>query len=79
MSNQTTFANLFSTESKTSTNLLTRKEAALYLGVTESTLAVWACEKRYGLPYVKMGRLAKYRQADLDAFIKQRTITQQSI
>jgi excisionase family DNA binding protein len=54
--------------------LLTRKEAAHYLGVTESTLAVWACTKRYNLTYVKVGRLVKYRRADLDAFISRRTI-----
>lgn len=54
--------------------LLTRRQAADYLGVTPRTLAVWACSKRYQLPYVKVGRLVKYRQEDLDAFIEQRTI-----
>ncbi len=53
--------------------LFTRREAANYLGVGESTLAVWACVGRYDLPYVKIGRLAKYRKADLDAFIEKRT------
>lgn len=57
--------------------LLTRFEAAEYLGVTEKTLAVWACVKRYNLPYVKIGRLAKYRRSDLDAFIARRTVMQQ--
>lgn len=56
--------------------LLTRKEAAQYLGVTESTLAVWACVKRYDLAYVKVGRLAKYRLVDLNAFLARRTIMQ---
>ncbi len=56
--------------------LLTRKEAADYLGVTESTLAVWACTKRYDLTYVKVGRLAKYRLADLNVFIANRTVAQ---
>ena len=55
-------------------DLLTRKEAAKYLGVAERTLAVWACTKRWGLPMVKIGRLAKYRKADLDAFIARRTV-----
>ena len=55
-------------------DLLTRKEAARYLGVSARTLAVWACTKRWGLPMVKIGRLAKYRKADLDAFIEQRTV-----
>ncbi|WP_010302578.1 helix-turn-helix domain-containing protein [Candidatus Odyssella thessalonicensis] len=52
--------------------LLTRKEAAKYLGTTESTLAVWACTKRYQLPMVKIGRLVKYRLSDLENFIESR-------
>lgn len=53
--------------------LLNRKEAADFLGVTEHTLAVWACNKRYNLPYVKVGRLVKYRYADLLTFIERNT------
>jgi excisionase family DNA binding protein len=49
--------------------LLSRKEAAKYLGLSEQTLAIWKCTKRYDLPFVKIGRLIKYRKADLDAFI----------
>ena len=49
--------------------LLTRDQAAQYLGVKSTTLAVWACTKRYNLSFVKVGRLCKYRLADLDAFI----------
>jgi len=49
--------------------LLSRREAASYLGVTEQTLAIWKCTGRYSLPCVKIGRLVKYRQSDLDAFI----------
>jgi excisionase family DNA binding protein len=54
--------------------LLTRKEAAAYLGVKEDTLAVWACNKRYDLSMIKVGRLVKYKQSHLDAFLKKRTI-----
>jgi excisionase family DNA binding protein len=53
--------------------LLTRKQAADFLGVKEHTLAVWACNKRYTLPYVKVGRLVKYRYSDLLNFVEQRT------
>lgn len=53
-------------------DLITRKEAADYLGVKEGTLAIWACTNRYNLPYIKMGRLVKYRLTDLDAFIESR-------
>jgi len=41
--------------------LLSRKEAADYLGVTEQTLAIWKCTGRYNLAYVKIGRLVKYK------------------
>lgn len=54
--------------------LLSRKEAAYYLNVTEGTLAVWLSTKRYNLPVVKIGRLAKYRKSDLDSFISSRIV-----
>lgn len=54
--------------------LLTRADAAAYLGVSKGTLEVWACTKRYPLPYVKVGRLVKYRLSDLQAFVASRTI-----
>lgn len=50
--------------------LLTRREAAAYLGVSEQTLAIWKCTGRYNLPYLKVGRLVKYEVADLEAFLK---------
>ena len=54
--------------------LLSREQAAEYLGVKEQTLAVWGTTRRYSLPFVKVGRLAKYRLADLDSFIARRTV-----
>lgn len=50
--------------------LLTRREAATYLGISEQTLAIWKCTGRYNLPYIKIGRLVKYKKSDLDAFIE---------
>jgi len=61
--------------SKAKSNLLTRPEAAEYLGVTPQTLAVWASTRRYDLAFTKIGRLVKYRLSDLDAFIESRLIT----
>ena len=60
-------------------DLLTRKEAAEYLRISASTLAIWASVKRYNLPYVKVGRSTKYRVADLEEFLRQRTVTQQQV
>ena len=54
--------------------LLTREQAAAYLGVSPRTLAVWKCTGRYGLPVCKVGRLVKYRRSDLDAFIQRNVI-----
>ena len=56
-----------------SNTLLNRKDAAEYLGVKRSTLEVWACEKRYKLKYIKVGRLVRYRKSDLDEFLESRT------
>jgi hypothetical protein len=52
--------------------LLSRKEAAAYLGVAETTLAIWKSTGRYSVPVYKIGRLAKYKKVDLDAFIAAR-------
>ena len=60
--------------SQFSRSLLSRKEAAEYLGVAEQTLAIWKCTQRYALPVVKVGRLAKYRKIDLDEFIRSRVV-----
>lgn len=54
--------------------LVTRQDAAAYLGVKPHTLAVWACTRRHPLPFVRVGRLVKYRKADLEAFIARNTM-----
>jgi excisionase family DNA binding protein len=54
--------------------LLSRREAARLLGVSESTLAGWKCNGRGSIPCVKIGRLVKYRRADLDAFIERQRV-----
>jgi excisionase family DNA binding protein len=63
-----------STVSPPSSSLLTRREAAAFLGVKEQTLAVWATTRRYHLPMVKVGSLCRYRLADLEAFLQSRTV-----
>lgn len=54
--------------------LLESLEAAEYLGVSPGTLEVWRSTKRYYLPYIKVGRLVKYRLSDLDDFLESRTV-----
>lgn len=58
--------------------LLSREEAAELLGVKPQTLAKWVSDGNFDLPLVKVGRLAKYRPADIDAFISRNTISGES-
>ncbi len=53
----------------TNNALMTRRDAAFYLGIKEQTLALWAHARRYDLPYYKIGRTVKYKLEDLDRFI----------
>lgn len=53
--------------------LLTQEEAAVLVGVKPSTLQIWRVTGRYGLPYVKSGRLVRYRESDVLAFLDRRT------
>ncbi|OGT11441.1 MAG: hypothetical protein A2X77_04425 [Gammaproteobacteria bacterium GWE2_42_36] len=53
--------------------ILSREEAAKFLGVSRGTLDVWASTRRYPLPVVKVGRLSKYRLSDLLKFLDERT------
>jgi hypothetical protein len=50
--------------------LISRAETAQMLGVKESTLAVWACTKRYGLDYIKIGSRAMYQLDDVLKFVE---------
>ena len=52
--------------------LLTAEQVAELLGVTTHTLAVWRSTGRYNLPYVKSGRLVRYRESDVHNFIEKR-------
>lgn len=53
--------------------LFSPKRAAKYLGVVENTLSVWRSTGRYDLPYIKVGRLVKYRLSDLQEFLARNT------
>lgn len=49
--------------------LLSPKAVAELLGVSPQTLAVWRCNQRYDLPFVKIGRMVRYRPEDIERFI----------
>jgi len=52
--------------------LLDHTQAAAALGVRPGTLSVWRCTGRYALPYLKVGRLVRYRAGDLLAWLETR-------
>ncbi|MEW8288228.1 MAG: helix-turn-helix domain-containing protein [Candidatus Thiodiazotropha endolucinida] len=52
--------------------LFTPEEVSELLGVTTHTLAVWRSEGRYNFPYIKTGRLVRYREEDVMRFIEER-------
>jgi len=54
--------------------LLNTVAAAKLLAIDPETLANWRAAGRYTLPFVKVGRLVRYRPADLTAFIASRTV-----
>lgn len=54
------------------------KQAALALGVKPNTLAIWRSTGRYSLPFLKVGRLVKYRISDLAEFLYRRTASHTS-
>jgi predicted site-specific integrase-resolvase len=55
--------------------LLTPDQAAERMGLKPQTLAVWRTTGRYGLPYIRAGRLIRYAAADIDAFLAGRRQT----
>ncbi len=63
-----------STVCSSRSELLTRDEAAAFLGIKPQTLAVWLSAGRYSLPCIKVGRLVRYRLRDLEAFLESRTV-----
>jgi hypothetical protein len=54
--------------------LLTPEEAALAIGVTPGTLAIWRCTRRYRLSWIKVGRKVRYRQDDIEIFLNSRRV-----
>jgi predicted DNA-binding transcriptional regulator AlpA len=54
--------------------LLTPNQASEILGLSTQTLAIWRCNKRYNLSYVKVGRFVRYRYADIQAFIQSQIV-----
>jgi predicted DNA-binding transcriptional regulator AlpA len=54
--------------------LLTPAQTSEFLGMSTQTLAIWRCNKRYNLNYVKVGRYVRYRFSDILRFIDDQTV-----
>jgi excisionase family DNA binding protein len=52
---------------------LNNEEAAKYLGLKAATLNKWRVYGE-GPPFIKVGRLVRYRRADLDAYLSGRLV-----
>ena len=53
--------------------LISRDDAAVFLGLKSQTLADWESKQRQSLPCVKIGRLAKYRMGAFRTFVASQT------
>jgi len=54
--------------------LLDTREAARFLGISKNTLYEWVVQRK--IPFVKVGRLVKFRPSELEAWLKKRTRTE---
>src|SRR5438132_13317218 len=57
---------------RTMSKLLTMDEASEYLGISKLTLYGWVSARKLG--FVKIGRLVKFKQEDLDQWIDRHTV-----
>ena len=55
-------------------DLLSPNECARLLGMSEGTLMVWRCTRRYPLNFIKIGGRVRYRRRDVEQFLEQRTV-----
>lgn len=53
-------------------DLLERIEVAVLLGISVSTLEKWSSTRRDGPPFIKVGRLVRYRRSDVEQWLSSR-------
>jgi predicted DNA-binding transcriptional regulator AlpA len=54
-------------------DLLNEQEAAELLYVKPNTLSVWRSTGKYNVPFIKIGRLVRYRRSELIAWAQSRS------
>ena len=57
--------------------LMDTNEASEFLGISKNTLYEWVVQNK--VPYIKVGRLVKFREADLEDWLKKRTRDEKKI
>jgi excisionase family DNA binding protein len=55
-------------------DMLTEAQASEIIGVSTQTLGIWRCTGRYALPFIKVGRLVRYRRSDVEEWLESRTV-----
>jgi len=58
-------------------DMLDEREAAAYLGISASAMRKWRA-RQCGPKYARLGRIIRYRQSDMDAFVESRIIAADS-
>lgn len=58
-----------------SSRLLNIREAATYIGCAPGTLRKWVSQK--SVPFIKVGRLVRFREADLDTWLDSQRVEPQ--
>jgi excisionase family DNA binding protein len=53
-------------------HLMSVKEAAAYTGLSPHTIYTMVSQRR--IPFIKVGRLVKFEQAMIDAWLKEHTV-----
>ena len=56
-------------------DLISRKDAAAFLGVSPNSLAVWASTGRHAVPFIKVGRKVYYSKTALSEWLIRRSVT----
>jgi len=62
---------IISGQIKKEKQLLDTNEASEFLGIKKNTLYEWVIQRK--IPHIKVGRLVKFKQEDLEAWLKKTT------
>lgn len=63
-------------ESSLGDELLSEAATAELLGIQPNTLSVWRVKRSHSLPFIKVGRLIRYRRQDVLSWLQRRTVAQ---